>query len=612
MGGARSSAWRDPLEGSDLPTEARVVREAVQNSVDATEPSQETHVFVWDKSLAGSELTAFGEAIGIASLDAPGNRLGELGLKPDNALERIKSGDGEIRVTLIEDRNTSGLGFDVERDKDRFKELCLYLGQGSPTVDEARGGSYGFGKTVYQASSNCRTFIVYSVFRPHEHAPNRNAILFGCSTFDEHQVGSDSISYTGRAWFGIPSSQDGHDVCLPIENEAAHDLATKLGFIQRDDDQFGTSIMIVGSQIDMGKVRAAFEDYWWPRIVSAQLSVELWEGDDDIKNPPEPLTKPHLQPFIRCFRLIEHGDSSKAGESKFKFNSSFGKGRGTIALKEIPPDVDEDYDPRHDSAFKNSVALIRSRPRMVVEYMNPGGRARGNFVGVFLSHPDAEKALHLSEPPAHNAWNPNADRLKEAGEELQNLVAGIIRTIKRRARRFQVEINPLDPPKRIAGSRRLERILSRIMAATNRTARTPPMRSEDPFQLRISERRVNNGPSSSVIAEVSVRLKDDSRVQECAVAAKMRTIVVQDDDRRKLASEQLEWETLQVNGDPRQLDANGELVFEIRKDSIVALRGQTEPFGRPFYAEFDITVRTIDQIDAGEAAGAPRAVAITS
>lgn len=46
MGGARATAWRDPLEGSDLPVKARIAREAIQNSVDATLPKHKTEVLV--------------------------------------------------------------------------------------------------------------------------------------------------------------------------------------------------------------------------------------------------------------------------------------------------------------------------------------------------------------------------------------------------------------------------------------------------------------------------------------------------------------------------------------------------------------------------------------
>ena len=207
MGGKRATAWRDPLEGLDLPSEARIAREAIQNSVDATLPSQKTEILVWDKALSGQEFGGVRDILGLDSLDAPTGRLDGLGLKAGNSFERMKTGEGDIRVTIIEDRSTCGLGFDENDGKDRFRELCLFLGQENDAVDGDRGGSYGFGKTVYQASSDCRTFLVYSVFEPRPETRGSHARLFGCSSFDAHRM-EDGVEYTGRAWFGIPETPE--------------------------------------------------------------------------------------------------------------------------------------------------------------------------------------------------------------------------------------------------------------------------------------------------------------------------------------------------------------------------------------------------------------------
>ena len=59
MGGARSTAWRDTLEGLDLSIEARIAREAIQNSADATLDGEKTEILVWDKPLTASEQASF-------------------------------------------------------------------------------------------------------------------------------------------------------------------------------------------------------------------------------------------------------------------------------------------------------------------------------------------------------------------------------------------------------------------------------------------------------------------------------------------------------------------------------------------------------------------------
>ncbi len=227
MGGARATAYHHTLEGADLSVAARLAREAIQNSVDATLDGQRTDVLVWDKPLSPEEASKVRRLLALSSQHPPINRLKKLGIRHGNLFERMRRDDaGETRVTIVEDRKTCGLGFDSGDGKDRFRELCLFLGQESTTVDGSRGGSYGFGKTVYQSASDCSTFLVYSVFEPTSETGDHHARLFGCSSFDGHDIGDEK--YTGRAWFGIPESEaTGQTTCGPIVDEAAHDLVQR-------------------------------------------------------------------------------------------------------------------------------------------------------------------------------------------------------------------------------------------------------------------------------------------------------------------------------------------------------------------------------------------------
>ena len=61
----------------------------------------------------------------------------------------------------------------------------------------------------------------------------------------------------------------------PSTNEDAHRIAKRLGFMERKDDEYGTSIMLVGSHIDIDALRIAIEDYWWPRMWSNRLSGRI-------------------------------------------------------------------------------------------------------------------------------------------------------------------------------------------------------------------------------------------------------------------------------------------------------------------------------------------------
>ena len=166
MGGARATAWRDTLEGANFAQEERIAREAIQNSVDATRPNEKTEVVVRAKTLSAADIAGVNDALALAAPNSPIGRLDALGLPADNALKRIaECAGGGVRTATIEDWNTCGLGYDAKDGKDRFEELCLYLGQDSANVDAERGGSYGFGKTVYEQASDCRTFMKPPVSR---------------------------------------------------------------------------------------------------------------------------------------------------------------------------------------------------------------------------------------------------------------------------------------------------------------------------------------------------------------------------------------------------------------------------------------------------------------
>ena len=346
----RATARRHSLGGSGLSPEARLAREVIQNSVDATLPNQKTSVLIWQKTLSGKEVLAFRDLIGFGDSDSPFSRLEKLGLKVGNAYEQMKSEEmsRSFSVTIVEDRNTCGLCYDETDGKDRFDELCLSYGQDSTAAAGERGGSYGFGKGVYEEASDCDTFIVYSVYKPNPNSPNEagsHARLFGCATFDGHVVGN--VNYKGRALFGVYKKQQGQTTCRPILDDEAHQMARRLGFLERKPNDYGTSIMIIGSTTGMDALRSAIEDYWWPRIYSNQLSVELWEDDDPVR-APEPKEREDLKPYLRCYSLIEEKMAPDEDEKLPRFYRDSGTAAqpGQLALKPLPQSDEESLDDR--------------------------------------------------------------------------------------------------------------------------------------------------------------------------------------------------------------------------------------------------------------------------
>ena len=88
----RSTARRHSLEGSGLSISARVAREAIQNSVDASLDGAKTDVYVRSMTLSGNDALRFREILGFGSSGSPFARLNELTLTDGNALEQMYGG----------------------------------------------------------------------------------------------------------------------------------------------------------------------------------------------------------------------------------------------------------------------------------------------------------------------------------------------------------------------------------------------------------------------------------------------------------------------------------------------------------------------------------------
>ncbi len=354
--------------------------------------------------------------------------------------------------------------------------------------------------------------------------------------------------------------------------------------------------MIVGSHIDLEDVRSAVEMYWWPRILSNQLSVELWLGDE-VAPPPEPRDNPKLMPYIDCYEMIEH-DIRPVGDREEVYRPQAVSGRqlGRLALKGLEDDAGESEETEEEDNLSRTVALIRSRPKMVAQYMDPGGTGSSNFIGAFVSHPDSEEALHLSEPPSHDSWNSNSQRLRDAYPEdehereiAQKLVDTVVNRVRARARRFQRGLNPPVPPPTVVGTKKLAQILGRVMSGRGLGQPPPPPRPADPFELRIRDGRKNSRNKSSVTANVAIRLKDNANMDSAGVIVTLSPAIVIDDDRRRDPTERLGLSSVRVDGKSVEVVDNYDVRIEIDKSRPVVLDVQSTDFDRDLYACLDVT-----------------------
>ena len=449
------------------------------------------------------------------------------------------------------------------------------FGPGAAVAEGKRGGSHGFGKAVYEYASDCNMFLVYSVFEPSDktvYEPRCHARFFACATFDEHDWGGRK--YMGRALFGrVVKDKYGDIRCRPLCDDEAHAVAKQLGFEPRNRDDKGTSIMILGAGIDMDAVRNAVEKYWWPRINENELGVDLMKDGQLLDVQPEPKDNDSLKSYIDCYEIVTGNEKPKSREKLYRFSRIRGQQLGKVAFKGLPDNPDQDDKDKDGSDdLTGTVALIRSGPKMVVKYLDTGGGGPFPYVGTFVSHADAEDALHLSEPPAHNDWDPDSERIikaysddPDAKELAIRMVKGTLSRVRRRSHDFRQTLIP--PPKtNPGGSRDLARMLSGMMSSRAFGRRSPPSpRTQDPFEIRIAEFRNNTNSQSTITSKVRLKLKSAAGFDSANVVVSVTPSLVIDDNLRRDSAGKIGVASITVDNEPVAIENGYETRIAINK-----------------------------------------------
>lgn len=503
-----TNVFNNALQSSGFSPEERLVREAIQNSVDAHRPDAERPVSVrferrllshGDKSRLTSALCLDRE---------PRKRLSLFDLPEGNALAAIQDADDPLPVMIISDYQTHGLPgrWDDYSEGDHFGRLVVNLGVDDKAEGtEISGGSYGFGKTVYGKASRIGIVAFYSAFQPSDRTEGAHARFMATGLFKVHEY--KGTKYTGFAFFGAPSPKE-RGVAIPAIDEDAHQLAEACGIARRSPDEHGTTILILDCDLDINLLKSAAEKYWWPRLIRNELDVVLRDNSTELF--PRPKKNADIIPFITAHQNLVSGieDPPKSQLKQFnRVNTKDGmKKLGTLSSLVLET----------ESSLKNRVALIR-QPGMVVDYLLTGSDSYQDCVGVFVSDPDIEKILTYSEPQMHNEWDPNADRLKRKfGEDGVRVVKAVADRVERAFRDFQRSQEPPIPPGGLT-PKELSKILGRIFDVRGPDPNPPPEPHKRPISIHVHENRRQKGEDLVVDeAEIQIEVRDDHDVDELA------------------------------------------------------------------------------------------------
>ncbi len=428
-GGSTGEAFYSTLNNNQFPIPERLAREALQNSRDAKLDDKRLRVDFRFVELVGEQKEAFVETLDLPAL---AKRRDVLGLATGTCLDTLDDPAVPIRLLLVSDFGTFGLWGNPYKPGSHFRRLLLTLGDRSKARQDAHsGGSYGFGKAVYSASSRIRTIVAYSRFdeNPDEDVTAR---LLGCGYFQSFEAGDDMLD--GRALFGNPTKIRKDTAYAPFENDAAHALAAELGLPQRTES--GTTIAIVDAQLEAAELVRGIETWWWPALVEKSMDVTVHEADGTRLVPRT--RRPDLRPFVEAFHIATKmaeplGKSQQRMTFQRVGSTAIGEGGAVLVddtlLAEVPEDERE-----------SRVALIRG-PRMVVQYQRIPGA--GPIVqGAFVASDDVDQWLKISENPAHDVWDPTSPDLDRFPSDAREVVTVLPGRIKNAIQRFRREAMP--------------------------------------------------------------------------------------------------------------------------------------------------------------------------
>ncbi len=262
----------DPIEGEFFSAEAlgslsdALIREAIQNSLDAAVPGEKIKVII---SFSSSD----------EQLQSPKSQKYINGLyehmisEQAGLLERLNPTQ-PIDFILIEDFGTRGLEGDIRENEDRrtggIKNDFFYFWRniGRAVEGSTARGRWGLGKTVFQAASRINSFFGVTIRR---NDPRK--LLMGQSVLKIHWT--DGKKYAPYGYYG--TFED--DFVLPVHNSEIVDEFCRDFSLKRNKES-GLSVIIPYPDKDISAqdiMRATINQYFFP-ILSNDLTVVVMSG----------------------------------------------------------------------------------------------------------------------------------------------------------------------------------------------------------------------------------------------------------------------------------------------------------------------------------------------
>lgn len=443
-----------------------VIREGLQNVVDAADQGQPPRAAIRVRTLDDSQLDALRQRV-----------MGDLPEGSDSAaLIALSLTKERVRVFELCDFGTAGLSGPTDADTppvgDEKLNFVNFLKNVGATRDQTQGGgTYGYGKSSLYALSDCSTIIVDSQTTCGGSAVRR---LMGChlgDAFDTEPTGSSKgRRFTGRHWWG---KDEGNDRVEPVTGDAASDLSLALGLPVRESKDTGTSILVLDPSVEdeddaslARRITTCILMNFWPRMCEStpdhkRLSVDVYVEETSI-DLPSPEDFPPLDLYSQAFASLKKGADCVpiTRYSKLLGQLCFKKG---IRSPRHELAIPEDYEVLQSASH---IALMRP-VELVVRYLRgqPFADQRFEWGGVFICADDADVELAFadSEPPTHDDWVP--DNLHSG--DAKALVKVAMQKLKLQANEFAPRPNNIassesSSPSLAATASRMGKFLSQV------------------------------------------------------------------------------------------------------------------------------------------------------
>jgi hypothetical protein len=232
--------------------------------------------------------------------------------------------------------------------------------------------------------------------------------------------------------------------------------------------------------LELPDLKKAIEDYYFPALISNDLSVVLIDEQGGLEKPSV-MSRADLDQFVKLYKKAKSSEEIKEETIRVgSLNKLENHNIGRIAFEAADPD-------EANSSKANCVAIMRGTG-MVINYVKMGGDQYEPAVGVFMASEDIHTYLQFAENAAHSEWSEHSRRLQQNFPEIgKKLVSRVNSAVKKRFVDFQKDLQP-----DVSVTRSESGLLARLLtgALSGSKGDKPPVKDfRNPVSIHLTQKK---------------------------------------------------------------------------------------------------------------------------